>query len=164
MSLTDQIPNEKPIQPVKRTGAVHVLNDGKENFLRFLRNLTPQILLVTFAVVSYAKSTIAPDGWDTYFPLGLSITFIVTFFFAAFLSVAQFLEGYAEVTPSFSTNSRKVHHLFWDLIKFTIKNNILVFEIILLMVIMELCVCMALFFGMYNGAFMAETLFGPALQ
>lgn len=73
---------------------MHIFEKGRPAFLEFLRNLTPQILLLSFALVAYSRIDIGrwdPSNWG---PTLVFYSFAIAWLLALVASAIQFTEAF----------------------------------------------------------------------
>lgn len=85
---------------------MHLLNEGKESFLEFLRNLGPQIIILVVTIILLAKieKTTAPGEW--YKQLALLVVLGTTFGLAFLANLNNFIEKFTATVPEFKTHER----------------------------------------------------------
>ena len=74
-----------------------ILSEGRGPFLEFLRNLTPQVLLLAFALTIWVRldfTSFDLSNWATTLAFYVCIT---TFVLAVIANMTQFLESYASL-------------------------------------------------------------------
>jgi hypothetical protein len=118
---------------------MHILKDGRRAFLEFLRNLTPQAVVLALVFISILK---LEEGKGSIPVLMLyAIIFTAAFYANASLFIEDAVKSYKPINNELSqlrgqgiTNWR----LTWRLIKFTWKNQKMFFvELLSIIVIVE---------------------------
>lgn len=73
-------------------GRIQVLNNGKGHYLDFLRNLTPQALLLSFVFVAGSKLTFSAFDCSNWFQTAVFYVLLLGFLAAAYANISNFRE------------------------------------------------------------------------
>lgn len=72
---------------------ISVLSDGRKYYLEYLRNLTPQVILFTFAILVGAKINGATLDYKSAFSAFMFISFMILFAIAFYANTTTFYEN-----------------------------------------------------------------------
>lgn len=90
-------------------GEMMIFNRARGPFLEFLRNLTPQILLLSIAIITFAKLDLTKfdlgNIWNTVFFFSV----IGTFFTAVVANMFMFIEGSCRSFDDIDNESKRLH-------------------------------------------------------
>lgn len=83
--------------PYTVCSAMKILGKGRPLFLEFLRNLTPQILLLAFGLTLWVRLDFHHFDFRNWFNTVVFYACALTFLLAISANIIQFIEGYAGV-------------------------------------------------------------------
>lgn len=114
-------------------------------FLEFLRNLTPQILLLSIAIIMGAKLDLTKFDLSNTWSTMLFITVIGTFFAAAIANMFMFIEGSCRSIEEIDEKSKRlqsdgikgVAHIKELGVQLFKKSKVLFFEVAVVMLIVQ---------------------------
>ena len=73
---------------------MHLLKNGRAAFLDYLRNLTPQVLLITMAVLASNRLDFTCCDWGNTGQTALFLFFMLIGFAAIWANASVFIENY----------------------------------------------------------------------
>jgi hypothetical protein len=90
-------------------GEMMIFGYARGPFLEFLRNLTPQILLFSIAIIMGTKLDLMKFDLSNTWSTMLFITFMGTFFAAAIANMFMFIEGACRSIEEIDEKSKRLH-------------------------------------------------------
>lgn len=124
---------------------MYILSEGRKDYLDFLRNLTPQGILLAFTAV--AKMRLSPTWYylDNLPASIMLVTFFAMFLMSVWANTSLFMESFLNSNILLKTNSAELKEqgykgfkYLWMRLAFAFKNEKLVlFEAVILYVIIE---------------------------
>jgi hypothetical protein len=139
----------------------HILTDGRAPFLEFLRNLTPQVILLAVGLRLGAK--LHPFNWDpsNWQATSLFIVVIAIWLAAVYANTTTFIEKYLEAASKpiedeskrlFKDGVNGPRHI-WEIMKFSFKNQkSIFFEMIILVGTIEVGLLASVVMAIQQGS------------
>jgi len=87
---------------------MHLLKDGRATFLDFLRNLTPQVLLFTMALISSHRLEPSCCYWKNTPQTAIFLCFALIGLAAIWANSSQFIENYLVSVKSIDLESKRL--------------------------------------------------------
>ncbi|SHN36114.1 hypothetical protein SAMN05192549_108135 [Duganella sacchari] len=117
---------------------MYIMKEGRAAYLEFLRNLTPQILMLSLAFFLGRKIDFTKFDWSYATPTFIFYAFMIIAVFAAYANATLFMEKFSPITDMRKVVSRIVKtrkgHLRWKMQLVYFKRRWLVLFEALLMV------------------------------
>ncbi|WP_050461908.1 hypothetical protein [Herbaspirillum autotrophicum] len=133
---------------------IYILTDGRKQYLEFLRNLTPQILIITMLIISGSKLDWSHISFSNAVGNFLFWGLLAIFITAAWANSAEFLatalndieKRKKNLDPNFKNMT------LYEKIKYASNHHMrLLLEIVVTMVIIELGLASVIIVGIGNG-------------
>lgn len=130
----------------RKLNRLRLLGDGTKNYLEFLRNLTPQVFLLTFALVIAQKINFTEVDVSNWLSTLIFYVLLLAFIFAFYGNFSQLFSGcYSDIKPwakklsakANATNRNQLSRVLFFLVASVKMRGIVILEMIFVLVLLQ---------------------------